>query len=466
MKYKFILIIFFFSNLSFLKADWLSDFYKNKNNDTIKIFVEKIKIFGNDVTKEEVIRREMETKENSILNIETLREDIERIYNLGLFNKIDVMPIPVSEGKYNLFLTVEESFFIIPVPILNIKESDFKKIQIGANILWRNFNGLNQTLGLSFAFGYEPFVSAYYYNPWLGEKSHFFTSVSLSYYKSVNKSVSNSNISGEIQNKSDIAKYDNLNFNSGFTFGKYYSKYFSVSSTFGYNSLSVSEYQSGRTVSTTGKDKYLTLSFNVNYDKRDNVFYTTYGSFYNAKYIRFNSFNDEIGFNKLSFDLRKFVPVKIANNYEITLATRGLYTVPFGGNVPTYLNEVLGYDNLIRGWNGMVWNGENLFCLFNEIRIPLIKPFYIDGKDHMVLKRLPVFKNLSYKYGLYVTPFFDIGAIWNRADNFGKTQFRSGYGLGLDMIFPFNIIGRLDFAVRRQNEKYYSQFIFSLNSFF
>lgn len=466
MKLKHILIIiFFFSNFTLLKADWLSDSTRNKS-DSLKIFINKVLIYGNEVTKDEVIKREMETKDSSLLNLETLKEDIERIYNLGLFTKVDVMPIPLEDGKFNLILTVEESFYLIPVPIFNIKESDLGKIQVGANILWRNFNGMNQTLGLGFALGYEPFVSMYYYNPWLGEKSHFFTSFNLSYFKSVNKNITNSNNKGEIQNKSDIANYDNINLNAGFSLGKYYSKYFSVSSILSFNYLSVSDYKENRTVSTSGTDRFLMLSFNINYDKRDNVFYTTYGSFYNAKYTRYNSFNDEIGFHKLSFDIRKFIPLYLSKDYAITVATRGLYSVPFGGNVPSYLNEVLGYDVLIRGWNGKVLNGENLMCMFNEIRIPLIKPFYVNGKDHLIIKRLPVFKDISYKYGLYVSPFFDIGAVWDRADEFGKTQFRSGYGIGLDMIFPFNIVGRVDFAVRRQNEKYYSQFIFSLNSFF
>lgn len=449
-----------------IRADWLSELFYSKDKDTNKIFINRIIIFGNDVTKDEVIRREMETKENSFLDLEVFREDIERIYNLGLFNKIDVMPLPIGEGKFNLAITVEETFYLVPVPVFNIKESDFSKIQVGANILWRNFAGMNQTLGLGFALGYEPFVSLYYYNPWLGKKSHFITSFSLNYNKTVNKSITNANNTVEIQEKSDIAKYDNLNFNIGFTLGKYFSKYFSVSASLGYNSLSVSDYQVGRTVSATGKDKFVTLSLNANFDKRDNIFYTTEGSYYNARYMRYNSFNDEIGFNKLSFDLRKYFPLKLGKDYKITFASRGLYSVPFGGNVPVYLNEVLGYDNLIRGWNGKVLNGENILCIFNEIRIPVIKPFYVEGKDHMIIKKLPVFKDVSYKYGLYVAPFFDIGAVWNHSDEFGKTQFRSGYGLGVDMIFPFNVVGRIDFALRNQDSKFYSQIIFALNSFF
>lgn len=467
MKYKIILIIFFFfTNINFAKADCLSGLISENKNDTIRIFIDKIVIFGNDVTKDEVIRREMATKEESFLDMEILKEDVDRLYNLGLFNKIEVMPLPIGDSKYNLFINVEETFYILPIPLLNIKESDFSKIQVGANILWRNFNGFNQTLGLCFAVGYEPFISAYYYNPWVGKKNHFFTSVNLRYSKSINKSIPAIDSFDYIHEKSDMANFDNLFFSADFSLGKYFSKYFSISTTLGYNAISVSEYHPGRTVSTSGKDKYMTLSFNANYDRRDNIFYTTDGSFYNAKYTRYNSFNDEIGFNKISLDLRKFVPVKISKNYNISLASRVLYSLPFGGIVPVYLHDVMGYDNLIRGWNGKVLDGEYLLCSFYEIRIPIIKPHFISGGSHLFIKQLPVLRGLSYRYGLYISPFFDVGGVWNNVDDFNKTRFRCGYGIGLDMILPFNLVGRIDFALRNENNKYHSQFIFFLNSSF
>lgn len=458
-----ILISYVLICFSGLKAYENSPF-PDSNKDTAKIYIDRIIVFGNEITKTEVIRREMETKEEAFLDIETLKEDIERLYNLGLFNKIDVMPLPIGDSKYNLLITVEETFYILPIPIVNVKESDLSKLQFGANILWRNFRGWNQTIGLNFAVGYEPFVNLFYFNPWLGEKSHFFTSVSLRYSRNVNKSIPESDTLNYIHNKDEISEFSNNFFAAEFSLGKYYSKYFSVSASAGFNSLIVSDYRYGRTVSGDGKDRYLSLSLNANFDRRDNVFYTTYGSFFNVRYMHYNSFNGEIGFNKFSLDLRKFVPVRFTKDYSITLASRSLFSVPFGGNVPSYMHEVIGYDNLIRGWNGKVLESKSLLCFFNEIRIPLIKPFFVGGNDHLIIKRLPVFKNMSYRYGLYLSPFFDIGAVWD--DNIKQTRFHPGYGAGLDIILPFNVIGRVDFALRNENKKYYSQILFFLNSSF
>lgn len=449
-----------------MNANESNGFWDIDGSDSAKIYIDRIIVFGNEVTQTEVIRREMGTKEDAYLNIETLKEDIERLYNLGLFNKIEVMPLPIGDNKYNLMITVEETFYILPIPIVNIKESDISKIQFGANILWRNFRGWNQTLGVSFAVGYEPYISLFYFNPWLGKNSHFFTTVNLKYSKSVNKSIPAKDTLNYIHYKDDIAEFDNKFFSVEFTIGKYLTKYFSLSAAAGYNSLIVSDYKLGRTVSTEGKDKYLTLSFNANFDRRDNIFYSTYGSYYNAKYTRFNSFNNEIGFNKFSVDLRKFIPLKLSKNYSLTFASRGMFAVPFGGNVPAYMHEVLGYDNLIRGWNGQVLEGESMLGFFNEIRIPVIKPFFVGGNNHFVISKLPVLKNMSFRYGLYLTPFVDLGGVWDKKNSFNKTHFYTGYGLGLDVILPFNIVGRTAFALRNENNKYYSQFLFFLNSSF
>ena len=59
------------------------EFYCSKDSSETKIFVNKILIIGNDVTKEEVILREIRTKENDTTNIITLQNDVLRLYNLG-----------------------------------------------------------------------------------------------------------------------------------------------------------------------------------------------------------------------------------------------------------------------------------------------------------------------------------------------------------------------------------------------
>ncbi|MFC2093604.1 POTRA domain-containing protein [Bacteroidota bacterium] len=122
-------IILFSSNQSFaqnndIRIDTVS---KNDSLQRTQIFLNRILIDGNDVTEDEIILRELSIKENSYLDLEKLQEDVLRIYNLGLFTKVDILPIPIGENKINLIIQVEESFYFLPVPIGGFKDNEFKK---------------------------------------------------------------------------------------------------------------------------------------------------------------------------------------------------------------------------------------------------------------------------------------------------------------------------------------------------
>lgn len=100
------------------------------------------------------------------------------------------------------------------------------------------------------------------------------------------------------------------------------------------------------------------------------------------------------------------------------------------------------------------------------MRIPLVEPFYVPGKEMPFAKKLPVLKDFSYKFGLYLTMFFDAGGVWDKKDKFSDTKFYNGYGAGLNFILPLGFVGRADWAFRHQENYYKGQLILSLNASF
>jgi len=432
----------------------------------VKILVNRILIIGNDVTKEEVILREIRTKENDTTNIITLQNDILRLYNLGLFNKVEFLPIPTGDNRFNLVITVSENFYILPLPQAGFKEGDFTKFWAGINLMWRNFRGMNETVNLNFGLGYEPFIYANYSNPWLGKNEHFFTNFSVGYSNTNNRNVFREDTLNSILTKDDLQKYKINNFYSNFTIGKYLNKFTNINTTLGYSFLSVSDNAFGRTISPDGKDSYLSFTAGFNYDKRNLYNYTTSGTYADIKYYKFGIFHDQIDLNRVRLDIREFIPLNISENYSITFASRLVTSNAIGGKMPVYLRESFGFDDIIRGWKDNVFEGENLLGLFTELRIPVIKPFLVDGKRHIILNKFSILRNFSYRYGMYVTVFFDVGNTYNREDNITDVHFRNGFGTGLNLLLPFDVVARIDLAARRQNSVYYSQFIFSLASSF
>ncbi len=437
--------------------------YANKGDSNI--YIGKIIVVGNETTKDFIILREMSTKENSVFNLEILAEDLNKIHNLGLFNKVDIIPTPdFKNNKIDLYVTVEEQYYILPIPQAGIEEGDIRKLWVGINLVWRNFRGRNEIVNCSFGIGYQPFFNINFFTPWIGEKEHFFGAFGIKYNKSINKSLSDANVIGA--RKDSLKGYEIESFSGNITLGKYLTKYLAVSANY---TLSVNDFSgnySGNTFSGEPKEIYGTLSLNTLFDKRNNIFYPTKGNFIKIDLIKYGVFNKFIDFNKFRFDLRNYLPLKLTKNYSISIATRLAGGISFGGNVPSYLEETFGYSEIIRGWDNFVFQGEHLIGFYNEVRIPIINPFYVKGTDHFLLKRISFARGFSYQYGLYGTIFLDIGGVMNRTEEVSNVIFRKGFGAGLNMILPFNIVARTDLAFRSNNGKLKPRLVFGLSAFF
>lgn len=62
---------------------------------------------------------------------------------------------------------------------------------------------------------------------------------------------------------------------------------------------------------------------------------------------------------------------------------------------------------------------------------------------------MPVFKYLSYRYGLYATLFFDVGGVWAMKEQPVNTRFRNGFGAGLNFLLPLDFVFRTDLAFKK-----------------
>lgn len=471
---KISILILLFINILF------TNIYSKELNDSLKVdssyikiiqnlTVERIILVGNDKTEDEVIIRELQTKEGEKFNLEFLENDVKRLYNLGLFNRVDVLPAPISSSKINLVFEFEEAIYFLPIPQGGVKEGSLKKIWGGINFLWRNFRGKNETLGLSFGVGYEPFISANYLNPWLFGNNHFFFSTNFKLSRTYPRSFGNSDSTSVIFNKNEVPTYKMDDFQAYLKIGKFIGINSSISSVLQVNAISTSEYQPGRTISENGKDFVPSFGFDFTYDSRDYNKFALNGSYYNLNLFRYGIFDKSVDINKFRIDIRKYLPVKIHKDYSVIFAARFNSVLSFGGGVlPVYLQESMGYDNLIRGWDNYVFLGEDKLFNSIEVRIPLIKPFYIKGKDHFIINKLPIAKNFSYRYGAYLSLFFDMGGVWSRKEAIKNVEFKNGFGAGLNFLLPFDFIGRVDLGFKKVPEKdrFKEQIIFALDSSF
>ncbi|CAN5630863.1 hypothetical protein BH10BAC5_BH10BAC5_00590 [soil metagenome] len=406
----------------------------------------------------------MTSKEGQPADPQMLKEDAQRIYNLGLFNKIDMEPLPSGENRVSILVTVEERFYILPLPQGGFKDGEFSRFWAGLNIKWQNFRGRNETLGLSFGIFYEPFINFSYSIPSLGKSKNYFASFNTGYSKNFNRSLASVNDTTE-QLLNNDSNYSVFKYDIRGKFGKYLTKDLTVYIEPGYQSLTTSEYVTGRTLSKDGKDQFGNIDIGLTYDSRDSREYTLFGSFYDLRYEKIG-FGSIINFNRMNYDFRRFIPVKPLFNNKLVIALRTYGAVIYGGNLPDYQHQFIGYGKVIRGWKDLIFEGENVSGSTAELRYELVKPFYISGKDLPIVRRIGLLKNLSYKFGVYLTAFYDNAAVWDRQDNFFNSKFRSGFGTGLNFILPFGFIGRSDIGLRIENQKLKQYLYLSLGASF
>ena len=123
--------------------------------------VDTLIIFGNNKTKDHVVLREILHPINQPLDSVILKDDQNRLYNLGIFSSVDIQ---FEDNIYKVNLT--ESFSIIPDLVIDYSEIA-KKWSYGLGLAHINFMGLNQQLYLGGAFIGEKWFAISLSNPWI-----------------------------------------------------------------------------------------------------------------------------------------------------------------------------------------------------------------------------------------------------------------------------------------------------------
>ena len=403
IKYsKLLLLCFIFT--SSLEARWMSDSI---------LIVDDIQILGNQTTKEYVILREMSIQPGDTLTQEAIERDRNNIYNLGLFNKVDV-EYSVHQNVASVFVIVSERWYFVPYPILGMKYRDPSKLYYGAGVMDQNFRGRNEKVYASFGFGYDRWSMLNYQNPKVTDNDDVYFSGSFAVQKVHNLDTS-------------YGEYENSNIFLNGTIGKRFGLYQTFSGTVGYEVWQVNEPQLNRTVSSSGRDAFLTASVQYRYDTRDNREYTTDGSLISLGISKSGFGESEMNLTGCAYDLRQF----FGFNSGSALGVRTIGSFTWGGVIPPYRHVFFGYDERIRGYFYKTLEAENRIGMNAELRLPILTPRYLEIESFGI----PQFQKL--RYGLYFAIFADAGKLWSRHQVLSEQPWYSGVGAVFQFLLPY-----------------------------
>ncbi len=127
--------------------------------------IARVVVDGNGVTKRHIIVRELALGTGQPFDATLAHEDRNRLYNLGIFEWVDIRSRQDSSGEIELVVEVVETWRIVPFPVIgNLDElGPF----YGGVISYVNFRGLNQRLDLSATFGALRTYTLAFADPWL-----------------------------------------------------------------------------------------------------------------------------------------------------------------------------------------------------------------------------------------------------------------------------------------------------------
>jgi len=126
--------------------------------------ITRIVIEGNLVTREHVIRREISHPVGQPFDSLLALQDRNRLYNLRIFEMVQVYTRAVEGNKLVLVVEVRESLRLLALPLVyRIEEVGWS---YGGAVSILNFRGLNQTVGASATLGRENTYNFQFFDPW------------------------------------------------------------------------------------------------------------------------------------------------------------------------------------------------------------------------------------------------------------------------------------------------------------
>lgn len=172
-------------------------------DSTQKVLIAAVHIQGNARTKNYIITRDITFQKGDTLALNELEQQLDRsqknIFNSALFNYVKVEAVKLREGEREVFITVKERWYIIPAPVFelydrNYKEwwntynHDLRRVTYGIRFSHRNFSGRKDKLDIFLVSGFSKQVLLRYTQPYADRNLRHGFSIAAGYSERIGES--------------------------------------------------------------------------------------------------------------------------------------------------------------------------------------------------------------------------------------------------------------------------------------
>lgn len=426
----------------------VSDVNMNPNGElTVTInegMLEGIEVKGNDKTKKYVITREMKLTPGEPFNVQTARRSMQKVYNLGYFEDVNMK---LNPGKEPNAVVLETSVVEQKTGTFSIGGGYSKAdgligiIEVGDN----NFRGTGDKVKLHWEFGGADSTNyeVGYTRPWLDAKQ---TSLSFSFYDMTNEYSDyglTSNGDGHLRSTYDKNR-QGFEITLGRPQGEYTQNYVTlkhredtykgwVEGPVKYgetNNSAYAGYNKGDYTNYLADNFGLTNSITLTrvHDTRDNVFNATEGKRLSlSTEFAGKMFGGDFDFNKYTLEGRQYNKV----GHDHVLALRAMIGYA-DGKLPEAGKFAVGGSDTLRGYEDDEFKGDKMLSATAEYRFPVVKKIQgvvftdmgkaWDGEGYKL-------DDLEFSAGVglrVTTPIGPVRIDYAQGSNGGKTHFSFG----------------------------------------
>lgn len=412
--------------------------------------VEGFKVKGNVKTKDYVVTREMKLKKGEPFNAKAARRSMQRVYNLGYFEDVN---IKLNPGREPNGVEVEISVVEMNTGTFGIgagysnADGFVGMVSIGD----KNFRGIGDKINLRWEFGGEDNKNYdfSYTRPWLDDKE---TSATLNLYDITNE-YADYNIDGD-----EIARYDKKRRGQEITFSRrthneFISNYITIKNrddiykgeADGYEGDPNQYYEPGFNKSDKFEKEWMpenymdrrkenfgvtrSITFGRVYDSRDNIYDPHEGKRIGYSVEWAGGMGGDFDFTKWTADWRYYFRAGGESVWALNLGAG--YA---SGDMPLSQRFTMGGSDTLRGYEDDQFRGNSMLKATLEYRFPIVK------KVQGVL-------------------FTDNGYAWDKRheDEFDMGLLKNSYGVGLRINSPLGPV-KLDYGYGEDGGKFHFSF--------
>ncbi|SFQ39374.1 BamA/TamA family outer membrane protein [Hymenobacter arizonensis] len=417
--------------------------------------VSTILFAGNSVTKERILRAELDFREGDTLMLADLSARLEanrsRLFNLQLFHAV-VAQASCASGRLIVVFGVQERWYTFPVPIFSLADRNlrswserpdrWRRVDYGVHVVRSNFRGRNEQIIANLQLGFNRKYELFYEAPGLGTHRRIGFGAGASFYQS--------------RTLDYVTRTDRLvalRAEQGFPIQRFYATaglrfrhtvQFLTALDASYHREQINDsvnfynpnYYQGRT-----QREFLDLTLTSTRNQRNTFAYPLTGQYAQARLThRVFLDNTTPSLTTLRLKYARYVPLGREFYYAAGVSGQARLT----RHLAYADSRALGYEDLVRGYDEYVIDGRHYGLLQQGLSYRLFHPEPV---------RLPSVSNAKINtipLAVYLNIFADAGYVVSSnvlPENRLPNHFLSAIGLGLHLVTYYDRVFTAEYTL-------------------